>query len=287
MLNPIFIRTAHRKQTIIIDNINAIPRRSYKALKVLFWNTYKNTNINSTICDLVVENNASIIVLAECASNIDDLLNILQSQYRIKMQRYYSCCERITIIGTIDNVEARFDNDHTTIQIINGRDILCCTHLNSKIYSGHEAQREIMIEQLMREIYAIEKDIDSENTMIVGDFNINPYDASCIDARYFHSLPVYEETKRKSRTIAGNQYAMFYNPMWRFLGDTNQPYGTYYHNSNNSINTYWNIYDQVIIRPALRERFIDDSLKIITETHSKYLLDANGHPDKAISDHLR
>ena len=48
----------------------------------------------------------------------------------------------------------------------------------------------------------------------------------------------------------------------------------------------WNLYDQVIIRPALRERFVDDSLKIVTETQSKYLLDSNGHPDKVISDHL-
>jgi hypothetical protein len=99
-------------------------------------------------------------------------------------------------------------------------------------------------------------------------------------------LPVYEETKRKTRVVAGNEFSMFYNPMWRFLGDEKQPYGTYYHNNGDPINTYWNLYDQVIIRPALRERFIDENLKIITETQSKYLLDMNGHPDKELSDHL-
>ncbi len=255
-------------------------------MKVLFWNTHKNTEINEMICELTAENDASIVVLAEYAASIDDLLNSLLLQHGIKMQRYFSCCERITIIGTVRKVEVRFDNDHTTIQIINGKDILCCTHLNSKIYSDHKAQREILIEQLLREICVIEKDLNSENTIIVGDFNINPYDSSCVDARYLHSLPVYEETKRKTRVVAGNEYKMFYNPMWRFLGDETQPYGTYYLNNGNSINTYWNLYDQVIIRPALRKRFIDDNLKIITETQSKYLLDANGHPDKAISDHL-
>lgn len=255
-------------------------------MKVLFWNTHKNVDINSTISELVVENNISIVVLAEYIANIDDLLSILLLQYGLKMQRYYSCCERITIIGAVNDVEMRFDSDHTTIQVINGKDILCCAHLNSKIYSDHEAQRQIHIEQLMREIAIVEKDIGSENTIIVGDFNINPYDTSCLDARYFHSIPVYEETKRKSRVVAGNKYAMFYNPMWRFLGDKEQPYGTYYHNNSNSINTYWNLYDQVIIKPALRERFVDDSLKIVTETQSKYLLDSNGHPDVEISDHL-
>ena len=272
--------------TISYGCIRLYQRRCCEYLKVLFWNAHKNVDINSTICELVAENNISIVVLAEYTANIDDLLDTLRLQYGLQMRRYYSCCDRITMIGEVNDVEVRFDNDHTTIQIINGKDILCCTHLNSKIYSDHEAQRQIMIEQLMREICAIEKDIDSENTIIVGDFNINPYDASCIDARYFHSIPVYEEAKRKSRVVAGNEYAMFYNPMWRFLGDRKQPYGTYYHNNSNSINTYWNLYDQVIIRPVLRERFVDDSLKIVTETQSKYLLDVNGHPDKAISDHL-
>ena len=255
-------------------------------LKVLFWNTYKNADINYVIAELVAENNISIVVLAEYIAEIDDLLKILLLQYGLKMRLYDNCCDRITIIGKIKDVEMRFDNSHATIQIVNGKDILCCTHLNSKIYSDHEAQREIYIEQLIREICNIEKDIHSENTIIVGDFNINPYDASCLDARYFHSLPVYEETKRKSRLVAGNEYTMFYNPMWRFLGDKRQPYGTYYHNNSNSINTYWNLYDQVIIRPVLRDRFVDDSLKIVTETQLRYLLDSKGHPDKSISDHL-
>jgi predicted HTH transcriptional regulator len=59
--------------------------------------------------------------------------------------------------------------------------------------------------------------------------------------------------------VAGNEYSMFYNPMWLFLGDEKQPYGTYYHNNGDSINTYWNLYDQVIIRPILRERFIAEA----------------------------
>ena len=79
---------------------------------------------------------------------------------------------------------------------------------------------------------------------------------------------------------------MFYNPMWNLLGDFQQPYGTYYYSGSNPVNTYWNIYDQVIIRPALRKRFVNDSLIIIQETKTRYLLDRNGHPDKKFSDHL-
>ena len=132
----------------------------------------------------------------------------------------------------------------------------------------------------------IESDLNTKNTIIVGDFNINPYDKSCVSARYFHSIPVFEETIRETRKVAGKEYQMFYNPMWNFLGDFKEPYGTYYYNSAYTVNPFWNIYDQVIIRPALRKSFVDESLKIITKTVSTSLIDDKKHPDHSISDHL-
>ena len=41
-----------------------------------------------------------------------------------------------------------------------------------------------------------------------------------------------------------------------------------------------------MIRPQLRNRFVDTSLKIITETETTSLVDKNRHPSKKISDHL-
>lgn len=253
---------------------------------MLFWNTHRNADINSVICELIAENNISIVVLAEYVADIGELIGLLSIRHRIKMRAYNGCCERIKVIGMVKNVMPYFDNGNTTIQVIDNRDILCCVHLNSKIFSDHQGYREILIEQVIREIQRIEKDLGTENTIVVGDFNINPYDPSCMDARYFHGMPIYEESERKSRTIAGTEYSMFYNPMWRLLGDEKKPYGTYYHSGNDTINTYWNIYDQVIIRPAVRKRFVDESLKIVTETQTRYLLNTKGHPDENISDHL-
>lgn len=51
-------------------------------------------------------------------------------------------------------------------------------------------------------------------------------------------------------------------------------------------NPYWHIYDQVIIRPSLRSRFVDGNLKIITGSANVSLLDKNKHPNHSISDHL-
>lgn len=255
-------------------------------MKFLFWNTHKNESINTTLSELIIENHVSIVILAEYFASIEELISILASN-GIKMKHYYSGCDRIKLLGSLEGVELepKRDTSNATIQIINGKDILCGVHLNCQLYSEHKEYREILIEQIVYDIQEVEKEIGTENSIVVGDFNINPYDSSCIDARYFHGIPVYNEAKRKSREVAGKKYFMFYNPMWNFLGDFKQPYGTYYHN-NGTQNTYWNIFDQVIFRPVLRKRFVDKSFKILTETQTKYLLDRNGHPDKNISDHL-
>lgn len=254
-------------------------------MKYLFWNTNNNKDINGTICELVVEHEISFVVLAEYSAEVKELIELLAC-HNVSMSEYPNCSERITILGQVQSIEPRTDTDHAIIRIINQKDILCCVHLNSKIFSGHEDHREIIIEQIIKDIRDIEQELETENTIVVGDFNLNPYDASFINARYFHGLPVYADARRRSRIVADKECYMFYNPMWNFLGDFKQPYGTYYHGGSEALNAFWNIYDQVIIRPALRDRFVSKSLKIITETKTMFLLNNKGHPNKKISDHL-
>ena len=254
-------------------------------VKYLFWNTYRNEGINAVITELVTENDIDILILAEYTANSKELVSFL-SNANVAMEEYGSCSERIKLFGKIENIEYRTDTEHAIIRVINNEDILCCVHLNSKISSGNKEQREILIDQILEDVRKVEDEFQTENTIIVGDFNINPYDESFVDARYFHGIPVYEEAKRGSRVVARKRFRMFYNPMWNFLGDFQEPYGTYYHAGSDAIQTYWNIFDQVIIRPILKERFVSDSLRILTETQKRFLLDHKGHPDKKISDHL-
>ena len=256
-------------------------------MKYLFWNTHKNEKINLVLIELIAEYDISMVILAEYTADMNELLTLLNI-CGLSMEQYPTIgCDRIHILGKRKlNIEPHLQTDHSSIQIIDRDIILCAIHLNSKIYSDHEEIRNILIRQIITDIRKVEEKLNSNHTIIVGDFNINPYDRSCINAQYFHGMPIYEESKRQSRKIAGQEFYMFYNPMWNFLGDFNKPYGTYYHNSSDSLNTYWNIFDQVILRPQLRGRFVDKSLEIITHTRKLSLLDRNGHPNHDISDHL-
>ena len=74
--------------------------------------------------------------------------------------------------------------------------------------------------------------------------------------------------------------------MWSLLGDesTGQP-GTYFYNDPNPDGTYWNMFDQVLLRPELCTSFEFDRLRIVDSVGAQSLLKQR-RPDKGKSDHL-
>ena len=110
-----------------------------------------------------------------------------------------------------------------------------------------------------------------------------------IKARGLHSVMDKSVINNNGKaTVRGNEYEFLYNPMWGFLGDTGKGKvaGTMYYNSSKSINFYWHIYDQVLIRPELIDFFDDSLLDIITRINQKQLVTSNFVIDKQYSDHL-
>ncbi|WP_300792678.1 hypothetical protein [uncultured Bacteroides sp.] len=252
-------------------------------MRFLFWNTKKNVKINFVIKQLVRENNIHIVILAEYNADINELLS------ELKLVEYVTIgCNRINILGKIPHpcVQPSSQSKYASFQIINGKIILCCVHLPGKIYCNSEVYLEKAINQINYDIDMLESQIGLENTVVVGDFNLNPYESALIRLNWFRSLPICEETKYAEKKD-NFESKPFYNPMWNFFGDFKFPYGTYYYKGKgDGENIFWHIFDQVFIRPAMRANFVEDSLKIVTETSKISLLDEQNHPRKDISDHL-
>ena len=128
-----------------------------------------------------------------------------------------------------------------------------------------------------------------ENTIVIGDFNVNPFEKACISARNMHAIPYKEEVfDRNNRVVNERPRSIFYNPTWKFIGRTAPPYTTYYSNqSGKAINYYWYSFDQVIIRPQLIRAFDEEKLAIITATGNHSLTKKGNKPDETkYSDHL-
>jgi len=94
-------------------------------MKILFWNVCKNININYLLSQLIVENDISIVALAEYDANMSELIRVL-SEHGIFMRPYITTgCTRIKILGTSNCVEPGCQSPYASFQIINGMDILC------------------------------------------------------------------------------------------------------------------------------------------------------------------
>lgn len=256
-----------------------------KKLRICFWNTNKNVKINNYISDIIEENIVDIFVLAEYEANIDELKKKVKLHNIVIEQAITIGCDRITILKNGKDIKPGFQNKYCSMQIIDNEYLLACLHLPSKLYAD-KVKRGIAISRIVEDLQTYEENLGIEKTIIVGDINENPYEIGCLGAIGFHGIPVYKDTMKKYRTIMEESFKMFYNPTWNLLGDFSFPPGTYYYSGNEVENSFWNVYDQVMIRPCLREQFVDDELKILYETKSGKLIDTNNRPDKSISNHL-
>ncbi len=123
-------------------------------------------------------------------------------------------------------------------------------------------------------------------TILVGDFNMNPFDPGMIGAQALHAVITKQLAQREDRDVRGRPYRFFYNPMWGFFGDrTGGPPGTYYLHSSKPGQFFWNMYDQVLVRPALIEKLVN--VQILDTDGRSSLLTRFGLPSDAYgSDHL-
>jgi len=165
--------------------------------------------------------------------------------------------------------------------------LLCIVHLPSKLCWSGESQA-LECTHLARIIREVEARVRHERTVLVGDLNMNPFEAGVVGAAGFNATMARQVASRGSRSVQGERYPFFYNPMWGHFGDhRGNAGGSYYYDSGQHVNYYWNVFDQVLVRPELIPRFPVEELRIIASTPSRTLLSQQGRPDARVaSDHL-
>ncbi|MDY6786328.1 MAG: hypothetical protein SW833_28050, partial [Cyanobacteriota bacterium] len=166
--------------------------------------------------------------------------------------------------------------------------LLVALHLPSKLHSNEKDQisGSTRVAELIREA---EQEVGHNRTIVIGDFNMNPFEASMIGADGFHAVMTQKIARKVSRTVSQKEKLYFYNPMWGRMGDFSSadPPGSYYYQNSGYFSYFWNTFDQVLLRPNLLDFFSHDDLSIIPEIVNKSLLNDNKIIDKKhFSDHL-
>lgn len=260
----------------------------------LYWNINRKS-IQHLIAAIAEEYSVDVIILAE--NEIPLVLLLTEINGRTGGGTYTpasSIDPRIHIFSRLPTGSIRLLQDYNGVtfrQVIPpiGQDILLvAAHLPSKMYADKEDQTAFCI-RVARLVEEEENRLGHCRTVIIGDLNLNPFEPGVASADGFHGVLCRKVALKHSRTVRGENRRFFYNPMWGTFGkSTLKPPGTYDDASSKQTCYFWNVFDQVLIRPELLECFQDEDIEILSKAGKDSLLTTDSEiPDVSVgSDHL-
>jgi hypothetical protein len=144
--------------------------------------------------------------------------------------------------------------------------LLGAVHLVSGLHR-ERSERKAEADPLARAVRAAQREpaVGHERTILVGDFNLNPFDEGMICPSGFGAM-MTKGLVRKNRGVSGGIGGRLYNPIWSRLGREveDAPPGTYYWSDVRELNIYWNYLDQVLIGADLLDHSPAERLRILT-----------------------
>lgn len=253
-------------------------------LNILFWNLNKN-KLENYIVDCIIENEIDIAVLTEFSGiDFESLEKSFGGKYRY-------------ITGIEDDVKlALFAEESLNIKKIQTvcryniyevvtdfkKYLLTGVHLQDR-RNYKPSDRIETIKSIVNDIENTEKFFQCDNSIVIGDFNANPYDEEFTSVYSFNAVLFKNIIDRNEYTDHHvDKKKRFYNPILQYISEDTGMYGSYYDTSDSST-SYWYCLDQILVRKKLVNSIRD--VTYLKKINSEQLMGEVG-PRNSISDHL-
>lgn len=171
--------------------------------------------------------------------------------------------------------------------------IVCFIHLDSPFGKWQkESNAQSEAREARDRIVEMESKWSVPDSIVLGDLNMDPYEPAMTNGRGMNAAMCKHVAQQNTRKFGPKHskevVRLFYNPMWRILGDRtagNQP-GSYRNSGDKTDAVVWHCIDQVLLRPSLIEKISPGTPFIVTSFGSVNLLSQEGVLNNKISDHL-
>ncbi|MFI5117152.1 MAG: endonuclease/exonuclease/phosphatase family protein [Terriglobales bacterium] len=264
--------------------------------RFLFWNLNRR-ELHGFVRNLARQENADVVILAECPTSPAQLLEELNadsSDYADARHYQYAPgnCGHLLFFTRFESslLTPLFESHRVSIRRLElpgcQSILLAAAHLPAKMNFSEES---LLVESvhLAQSIDEVERSEGHQRTILLGDMNMNPFEAGMVIAGGLHAVMSRRVASRKTRLVQKQRYKFFYNPMWNHFGDNGEAGGTFYYEGAEHLCYYWNLFDQVLLRPDLLDGFAPENVRIPTSIRGFSLLQEDGQPDKeTMSDHL-
>ena len=134
-------------------------------------------------------------------------------------------CPKLQIFTRFPNefLSPVWESDRLTVRQLKtpsmAQDILVAAiHLPSKV-NWEEADQAAESPFYSDWIKQAEKQVGHQRTIVIGDFNMNPYEKGMVNASGFNAAMSRSIAMNRKRVLQGLHYPFFYNPMWSLMGD--------------------------------------------------------------------
>jgi len=276
-------------------------------LNFLFWNINRKPLLRS-VANLVRRHDVSVLILAECDYPHADVVKEVNNQAADNQGAFgvstpFSACPRLVVAVREPHRVSKIlresaDYSISTLESADFADLtLAAVHFPSKLYRSEQSQslELVLFSTGLREV---ENSQGHTRSLVIGDFNMNPFEFGMVAATGLNAVMTRQTASQEFRTHQGVRYPFLYNPMWSHFGDSthqvyppgheaHEPAGTCYYSAADSCWYYWNIFDQVLLRPALLSMFRNETLKVLVDDGEASFLSTSGRPNrKSYSDHL-
>jgi hypothetical protein len=258
----------------------------------LFWNLHKHP-LQDRVARLASAHGVDVLMLAECELDSNEMLAALNGLGGGSYCFPFSAGNKIRVFTRLpeSSLTDAFNDPLgglTIRRLMVGEPpglLLAVVHFPSRVNWDQDDQT-MESTALAADIIRTEDESEHRRTILVGDLNMNPFEPGVVGAHALHAVMTRSLARREERDVKGRPYRFFYNPMWGCFGDrTAGPPGTYYFQSSKPVNCFWNIYDQVLLRPSLMDAL--EELRILESDGHDRLLTPRGLPRKStVSDHL-
>ncbi|HYR59663.1 MAG TPA: hypothetical protein VEO95_13575 [Chthoniobacteraceae bacterium] len=259
---------------------------------IAFWNLAKKSHLPMLV-EFIEENGVEILLVAEQEFSPAELMlahaqSTSRSLYSADIidsrVRFYS-------LFPSDRFHPVADDGHVSIKeyrpLVGSTLLIVGVHLASKLFQ-REFDQPTEARRLMKRIEEAETLVGHERTIVLGDFNMNPFEPGMVDSDGLHGVMDRRIAAKLARTVNGQSRRYFYNPMWKLMGNNSaEALGTYFRGGGSYVHYFWHTFDQVLLRPSLLESFREEELRVVESIGVRSLLATNPPGiDRRISDHL-
>ncbi|MDO6745516.1 hypothetical protein Q4553_13155 [Tenacibaculum soleae] len=253
-------------------------------MKFIYWNT-NNIKELLQIVDICNSEKPDIFFLSEIEeSNLEDDKELLKQNDYVHFSNPGSSRVQIIVKKEL-NIELGLQNKYYTNVKLPDFDLdIISLHLPSQMFQHFDALKEF-IRDFRKDIDLNIGIPDEKRILLIGDFNVSPFDKPMIDFDGFSATNSINSRERI--THLGKNKALYYNPTWKLFSNSSFPGTKYFKRPSGSSYDILehHFLDQVVISTKLSREIKDEEIKVI-EKSSKYKYYNQGSNVILESDHL-